>query len=71
MTAIAATVWLTMRVIEPCTPPVVAVIVAVPLPTAVAKPDPLTETAFALFEDHTNVWPEMMLPPESLAVDYN
>ena len=71
VTSIVATAWLTVSASEPPMPSVVAVIVAVPSATAVAKPDVLTVTTFSFDEAHMNVLPGIGLPPASLAVAPN
>ncbi len=58
--------WLTVAV--PLTDPDVAVMVAVPLPTAVTRPVEETVTIDASDVAQVTVAPEMMFPPASLTV---
>jgi len=60
--------WLTVAVAVPLTDPDVAVMVAVPLPTAVTSPAEETVTIDASDVAQVTVAPEMMFPPASLTV---
>jgi hypothetical protein len=68
LTSTVATTWLTTSDAEPDTPAVVAVIVAVPLSTAVTSPIvAFTVATLVADELHTNVCPAMAWPFASLA----
>ena len=60
--------WLMVAVAVPLTDPDVAVMVAVPLPTAVTSPAEETVTIDASDVAQVTVAPEMMFPPASLTV---
>ena len=60
--------WLTVAVAVPLTDPDAAVIVAVPLPTAVTRPAVETVAIDASDVAHVTVAPEITVPPASLTV---
>ena len=60
--------WLTVAVAVPLTDPDVAVMVAVPLPTAVTSPAEETVTIDASDVAHVTVASEITVPPASLTV---
>ncbi len=66
-TATALTSWATVTAALPDTPPALAVIVAVPLPTAVTSPDPSTVATVASSDAHVNSAPATPWPFASVA----
>ena len=60
--------WLTVAVAVPLTDPDVAVMVAVPLPTAVTRPAEETVTIDASDAAQVTVAPEITVPPASVTV---
>jgi hypothetical protein len=70
-TVIVVAVCCTSMEAVPLTPSTVAVMVAVPLDTAVTVPEAFTVTTSSFDDDHVNVLPGTVLPPEFLAVGCN
>lgn len=56
------TTWATVTAAAPDAPPVVAVIVAVPLPAAVTSPDPFTVATASSLDPHSNSAPATPCP---------
>jgi hypothetical protein len=56
-----------VRAAEPVTPSVVALIVAVPFRTPVARPEALTVATVVSEELHVKVFPEIVFPDASFA----
>src|SRR6266478_2112692 len=67
-TSVAA---LTVREALPVTPPELAVIVVLPVPTAVAKPEELTEATLAADEDHVTEVNNCVLPSSKVPTALN
>lgn len=62
---------LTLREELPVTPPELAVILVLPVPTAVAKPEELTEATLAADEDHVTEVNNCVLPSSKLPTALN
>ncbi len=71
VTSTVAATWVTVSEAEPETPAVIAVIVAVPLPTAVAVPLAATVATPVAEDVQVNVWPLIVLPFASFATALN
>ena len=71
MATLATGTGLTVSVAVPDFPSLVAVIVVVPTPTAVARPDEFTVAAAGLLDVQANVRPVTVFPCASLAVAVN